>query len=114
MIDRQSQSIDTQIMLFVLLFSLASQVLAQKRPLTNADTGEGKILHTEHQCSRCHEQRTGKNESAFYTRLERKVTTQEQLISQIAYCSAQLNLRLFPEDEINMAAYLNHVYYKLK
>lgn len=92
----------------------AFPVQAQERLFKKADIAAGKTLHNENNCSTCHQQRTGKNEKEFYTRLDRKVTTQEKLISQIAYCSSQLSLSFFPEDELNIAAFLNDAYYKLK
>lgn len=85
-----------------------------ERLFAAANSNAGKAMHAEHNCAACHQQRTGKNEQAFYTRADRKVSTQEKLIAQVAACSAQLNLGLFPDDELNLAAYLNHDYYKLK
>lgn len=102
------------VFVFVLVLNTVSMAHAQERLFKNADIAAGKTLHSENNCSTCHQQRTGKNEKEFYTRLDRKVTTQEKLISQIAYCSSQLSLSFFPEDELNIAAFLNNAYYKLK
>lgn len=103
------------ILLFGIVFVSATfSVQAQERLFKNADVAAGKALHNENNCSTCHQQRTGKNEKDFYTRVDRKVTSQEKLISQIAYCSSQLSLSFFPEDELNIAAFLNSNYYKLK
>jgi cytochrome c553 len=101
-------------LLLTLALSPVATLQAQERLFKNADSAAGKTLHTENNCSTCHQQRTGKDEKDFYTRLDRKVQTQEKLISQIAYCSAQLSLSFFPEDELNIAAFLNSAYYKLK
>lgn len=97
------------------LFAFASlQIQAQERLFKNADINAGKGLHAENSCNTCHQRLKGKNERDFYTRFDRKVNTQEKLVSQIAYCSTQLSLSFFPEDELNIAAFLNNAYYKLK
>jgi cytochrome c553 len=92
----------------------STQAATKERLFAKADIAAGKSLHQENNCTACHQQRTGKNDKDFYTRIDRKVKTQEKLISQIAYCSSQLNLSFFPEDELNIAAYLNDSFYKLK
>lgn len=92
----------------------STQAASKERLFAKADIAAGKSLHQENNCTACHQQRTGKNDKDFYTRVDRKVKTQEKLISQIAYCSSQLNLSFFPEDELNIAAYLNYSFYKLK
>lgn len=101
-------------LLISVFISTVFSVQAQERLFAKADITAGKTLHSENNCSTCHQQRTGKNEKEFYTRLDRKVTTQEKLISQVAYCSSQLSMSFFPEDELNIAAFLNNAYYKLK
>lgn len=97
-----------------LLLQFSLQTDAQERLFAKADTLAGKALHTENNCSACHQQRTGLNEKDFYTRPDRKVKTQEKLISQIEVCNSQLNSGFFPEDELNIAAFLNDAYYHLK
>lgn len=99
-----------------LAIAVASSAQAQDklRLFASADANAGKATHAQNNCAACHQQRTEKNETAFYTRTDRKVSTQEKLIAQVAACSTQLKLGLFPEDELNLAAYLNREYYKLK
>lgn len=111
---RISFRIPKLVLMLTLALSPLASLQAQERLFKNADSAAGKTLHAENNCSTCHQQSTGKNEKDFYTRLDRKVKTQEKLISQIAYCSAQLSLSFFPEDELNIAAFLNSAYYKLK
>ena len=36
----------------------------------------------------------------------------EQLLSQVQLCNTDLNLQYFPEDEENVAAYLDRDYYR--
>ncbi|MDO8650621.1 MAG: hypothetical protein Q7R66_00320 [Undibacterium sp.] len=100
--------------LLSMAFSMNVNAQNGERLFAAANPSAGKTMHAENNCAACHQQRTEKNEQAFYTRADRKVSTQEKLISQVAACSTQLNLGLFPEDELNLAAYLNREYYKLK
>ena len=98
----------------ILILSASAAPQSPERLFKGADIAAGKALHQEHKCSACHQERHGLSEKDYYTRPGRKVTTQEKLITQINFCSTQLSLSLFPEDEINIAAYLNDAYYKLK
>jgi hypothetical protein len=50
----------------------------------------------------------------MYTRPERKVKNPSQLLTQVRACNTMLNTGWFPEDEENVAAYLNREYYKFK
>lgn len=97
-----------------LTLSVSASAQSQERLFKGADIAAGKALHQEHKCSACHQERRNLNEKEYYTRPDRKVTSQEKLITQINFCSTQLKLSLFPEDELNIAAYLNNAYYKLK
>lgn len=97
-----------------LSWSLLAAPHAQERLFKGADVVAGKALYQEHKCSACHQERRGLNDQDYYTRTDRKVSSQEKLITQINFCSTQLGLTLFPEDELNIAAYLNETYYKLK
>jgi hypothetical protein len=87
---------------------------AGERLFLKADIAAGKALHSENNCSACHKQASNLEEHGFYTRSNRKVTSQEKLLTQIGLCSAKLNLSFFPDDELNIAAFLNETYYKLK
>ena len=97
-----------------LAFCVNAQAQDKVRLFASADANAGKAMHVQNNCAACHQQLTEKNEAAFYTRADRKVSTQEKLVAQVAACSTQLKLNLFPEDELNIAAYLNREYYKLK
>ena len=76
------------------------------------DPVEGKKLVAEHRCETCHHNKTLGDAKAVYLRKDRKVTSMEKLKAQVALCNSELNLRLFPEDEEHIAAYLNDTYYK--
>lgn len=78
-----------------------------------ADSAAGQQLHAEH-CAACHAGRMNGNAATMYTRANRRVKSLSGLHQMIGSCNANLGLGLFPEDEANLAAYLNQQYYKLK
>jgi len=78
-----------------------------------ADPKLGQALHDK-QCIGCHAQRFGGDGAKIYTRAERKVGSLSALRQRVAYCSMQTNTGWFPEDEDNVAAWLNQQYYKFK
>ena len=88
---------------FTLLFSASSGVLGDS---------EGQKLVAEHRCETCHHNKTLGEAKAVYLRKDRKVTSMEKLRAQVARCNSELNLKLFPEDEEHIVAYLNATYYK--
>ena len=60
-------------------------------------------------------QKTGfGNGDMIYTRSDRKVTDLNKLKSMVARCNTELRLDLFPEDEADVAAFLNKQFYKFK
>lgn len=80
----------------------------------DSDIKVGKILYEKNQCASCHIKMMGGVESALYTRKNRIVQNPKQLISQVALCNTRLNASLFPEEERDIAAFLNKEYYKFK
>ncbi len=56
----------------------------------------------------------GGDGSGIYTRKERLINTPQALLQRVSACSAQTNAGWFPEDETNVAAYLNEKFYKFK
>ncbi len=76
------------------------------------DPTEGGKLVAQHHCETCHHNKTLGDAKAIYLRKDRKVTSVEKLQAQVALCNSQLDLKLFPEDEEHIAAYLNATYYK--
>ena len=77
-----------------------------------ADPNEGRKLIAEHQCETCHHNKTLGDAKAVYLRKDRKVTSMDKLKAQVALCNTELNLKLFPDDEEHIVAYLNQTYYK--
>lgn len=82
--------------------------------LAGGDPAEGKKLVAEHHCETCHHNKTYGDAKAVYLRKDRHVTSMEKLKAQVALCNSELNLKLFPDDEEHIVAYLNETYYKFK
>ncbi|GAC1420124.1 MAG: hypothetical protein NVSMB6_21930 [Burkholderiaceae bacterium] len=98
----------------VLVAAGSSRAQGVDRLFEGANRKAGMTLHRENNCAACHAQRLGGDGSAMYTRRDRKVTTPQKLLAQIAVCNTQLSTAMFPEDERDVAAYLNHDYYHFK
>jgi len=96
----------------LLLLSLLAPLPAfSQQPLPfaggNADAGRALV---ERDCVACHAQRY-EPASAIYTRKDRRVTSASQLLAQVQRCNVELGAGYFPEEEENVAAYLNRLYY---
>ena len=78
------------------------------------DAVEGKKLVAEHRCENCHHNKTYGDAKAVYLRKDRRVTSLQKLKTQVSFCNTELNLKLFPDDEEHIVAYLNATYYKFK
>ena len=92
---------------FMLVFPLSTTSTAAGDPKL------GKPLHDK-QCIACHVQKFGGDGSKMYSRAERKIATLAALQQRVATCSANTNAGWFPDDEENVAAWLNQQYYKFK
>ena len=89
-------------------------VTAPALALAHGDPVEGKKLIDEHHCETCHHNKTLGDAKAVYLRKDRKVKSVEQLKAQVAVCNTELGLKLFPDDEEHIVAYLNETYYRFK
>ena len=91
------------------LWSLfASQVFAAP------DLANGKSIDQQ-KCYACHAKKTGfGNGDMIYTRSDSKVKSVADLKKMVGLCNTELRLDLFPEDEADVAAYLNKQFYKFK
>lgn len=98
-----------RLLALVALPTLALPALAD--PFPGADLAAGKQMHAT-LCVECHARRFGGEDgSDIYTRLDRRITSPSGLAQQITTCTTMLKLALFPEDELNLAGYLNKHYY---
>lgn len=69
----------------------------------------------QHKCYACHAKKTGfGNGDMIYTRSDSKVNSLAKLKTMVERCNTELRLDLFPEDEADVAAYLNKQFYKFK
>ena len=93
---------------------LAAPLIAAAAPYPKADPAIGKKLYAAAACDKCHSGKVGGDGSRMYTRPDHKVTNPAKLLAQVRMCNTQLNTGWFPEDEENVAAYLNREFYKFK
>jgi len=83
-------------------------------PFAGADVEAGRLLHARH-CTACHARQFGGADGTdVYTRGERKITTPEALTRQVAQCTSRLELPLSPDDQLDLAGFLNKHYYRFK
>ena len=82
-------------------------------PFDKGDAKAGKALH-EQQCNACHAARFSGDGNKIYTRADRRVKSASGLAQMVTACNANLGNNLFPEDELNLSAYLNTTFYKFK
>lgn len=75
-------------------------------PFEKGDPKIGKALHDK-SCLTCHS-------TSMYTRAARTVKTPAQLAARISGCNANTGTGWFPEEEQNVAAYLNQSFYHFK
>jgi mono/diheme cytochrome c family protein len=83
-------------------------------PFPHGDAKAGEKLFADKNCNACHIRRFGGTGEQMFTRPDHKVTTVQKLAAQVAACNINLNAGWFPEEEENVAAYLNQKYYKLQ
>ena len=78
------------------------------------DLANGKNIDQQ-KCYACHAKKTGfGNGDMIYTRSDSKVKSVANLKKMVGLCNTELRLDLFPEDEADVAAYLNQQFYKFK
>ena len=97
----------------LLAASLISLPALAEAPWGNADPEAGKTRHNE-SCVSCHARMYGGDGSKIYTRDGRMLSTQLELLQRTAACNAQMNSGWFPDEEAEVAAYLNQTYYHFK
>ena len=76
-----------------------------------ADLKLGAKLIQEHACTACHARKVGGDGSAIY-RPKGRIGTPSALLSMVEMCSTELNLGLFPEDVMAVAAVLQRDHYR--
>jgi len=99
---------------WVLAVTAVVSMFASATTAAAGEFAEGKKLVSEHNCEICHNNKTLGDAKAIYLRKDRKVTSVEKLKAQVAVCNSELGLKLFPDEEEHIVAYLNDTYYKFK
>ena len=97
----------------LLISALCLTASAHAAPFEKGDANKGKIL-ADKQCVACHISMYKGDGSSVYTRADRKVKTAAQLAARVAGCNANTGAGWFPEDEVDVSAYLNKRYYQFK
>ena len=101
-----------QIALFVAVSLLSIPALASE-PWGQANPAAGESHH-EKACVACHIRLYGGDGSKMYTREARLLSTQLDVLQRVATCNSQIKAGWFPEEEAEVAAYLNQTYYHFK
>lgn len=94
----------------VLLASLLPLAALAEAPWGKANPVEGKALHDK-ACIACHARYYGGDGGGMYTREQRIVGNQRELLQRVATCNAMVKTGWFPEEEAAVAAWLNQQYY---
>lgn len=92
------------------LILLCTATAANAAPFSRGDAEVGRQLFEKHQCNRCHVKIVGGDGSAIFTRPDRKIQNEAQLLQQIRTCSANIGVTLTPLEEQHLGAYLNRFY----
>lgn len=79
-----------------------------------ADLALGEKLIKEHACTACHARKVGGDGSAIYRPhgTKGRIGTPNALLAMVEMCSTELNLGLFPEDVLAVAAVLQRDHYR--
>ncbi len=89
----------------VIGWSLFAAVAAAD-PLSAGNAATGKALH-DAKCTGCHG-------TEVYARADRKVRSPKALIQRVALCDSNFVDGLTPQEELDVAAYLNREFYRFK
>lgn len=103
----------TRLSTVVLLGALsgaAFQAAALADPIDHADPKHGKQLH-DAACTSCHKRMYGGDAGAIYTQPGRMISDRTELLQRVALCVSRNHLGWFPDDEADVARYLNDTYY---
>lgn len=80
--------------------------------IDHANPKHGKQLH-DAACTSCHKRMYGGDAGAIYTQPGRMISDRTELLQRVALCVSRNHLNWFPDDEADVARYLNDSYYHL-
>jgi mono/diheme cytochrome c family protein len=92
------------------ILTLLSVVARAEAPWGTVDLKAGEALHKK-DCVACHVKMYGGDGSKMYTRDGRALSDKLELLQRVGACNAQMSSGWFPEEEANVAAWLNKKYY---
>ena len=98
---------------WILCLGLTGQALAEAPWGTAVDLKQAPELHRE-KCVACHVRLYGGDGSKMYTRDGRLLMTKLDVLQRTATCNSQIQAGWFPDEEAEVAAYLNQQYYHFK
>ncbi|MBK7648831.1 MAG: cytochrome c [Betaproteobacteria bacterium] len=81
-----------------------------EEPWGTVDLQAGKAMHDK-ACTGCHIRMYGGDGSKMYSRDGRMLSDKLELLQRVSSCNSSVNAGWFPEDEGNVAAWLNKHYY---
>ena len=94
--------------------AITLSVLMSAPVIAAPDLANGKTIDQQ-KCYGCHAKKSGfGNGDMIYTRSDSKVKSLANLKRMVGLCNTELRLDLFPEDEADVAAFLNQQFYKFK
>ena len=102
-------------LIFLRLFSVfAINAWFASHAFASPDLVNGKSIDQQ-KCYSCHAKKSGfSNGDMIYTRSDGKVKSFADLKKMVGLCNTELRLDLFPEDEVDVTAFLNQQFYKFK
>ena len=77
------------------------------------DVQKGAKLYAQY-CTGCHIRLVGGDGTAIHTRKDSIIHNLNALQQRVAFCSTQINAHLFPDEEADIAAWLNGKFYRFK
>ena len=101
-------SVALRVLPLIFPLSVAAQALHQ---YPDADLVLGQKLLREHDCSSCHVRKVGGDGNSIY-RPAGRINTPSALVTMVERCNTELNLQLFPEDVLSVAAVLQRDHYR--
>lgn len=99
--------------LILIVAGLSTSLALAEAPWGKADMAAGKEHHDK-ACVACHAKMFGGDGSKMYTRDGRVLSDRLELLQRVAACNSQMKAGWFPEEEADVAAYLNQQYYHFK
>lgn len=100
-------------LLIAAFIALLGLPVGAEEPWGKVDLEAAKVLHDK-ACISCHRRMYGNDGSQMYTRDGRLLSTKLELLQRVAACNASVSAGWFPEEEGNVAAWLNEHYYKFE